>query len=361
MNEVVGENIKDTHPGRRGVFKFGACLATGAAISAITHSEIERVKQGVITEVGVFIPLYERHDIGVKPEDIPQNLDVFFEELVLGNQLMTLSKEEILNCEAIAYDNFNFIKRKTIKVFPSETLSKLAQQGTEVMLGDVSVYSKPENELPIKLTEALAANAAMIALIKSPSQTEIDRKKGVTRRKVLKGALAGAWLWSSSTVAGNALSFLGPTQEGAVKRIAVRLAGIQTHAHPELLLQFFRNLLMVDKLSTVGEEIKQRTGKTPRIAFQVQGGHSGIEDFLMLGPDFCRTLILAYPKGILRHVVNLNNGIEDFCTARLLRLPKDLGTGGKEKDAELIKSTTERTVVDQKLERELETKLKASR
>ncbi len=58
---------------------------------------------------------------------------------------------------------------------------------------------------------------------------------------------------------------------------------------------FFRNVMMADKLLSVASKTKSRKGNNPsKLAFQVEAAHSGIEDFLQVGPDICRALVLAH-------------------------------------------------------------------
>lgn len=112
---------------------------------------------------------------------------------------------------------------------------------------------------------------------------------------------------------------------------------------------------MSNKLQTVAEEIRGRTGKKPKIAFQVWAWHGGIEDFLQAGQDFSRALILAYPKWYLDQTVKLNYGIRDFCSSRLFKLPENLTV--QDLANERLNETTERRIVDEKLERALTAKL----
>lgn len=340
---------------RRDILKMGATGGAALATSAFLKKEYSKFKEGVVTPVGTFIPLYERHDLGIKVSDIPSDLNGFFRELA-SPYLMEIPPRDLLETEAIALDTGQR-KQRTFLVFPDQILQKLSQQGTEIIIGDIFTEEdgSPSNfEFTIK-AEAILGSLA-IAASSLTHLSELGHKK-VTRRDILQKGLIGFSLWGNSLFLSGGLSIVGQTQEGAIKRIVARLYGISSDFHPELPLLFLRNVIMADKLLTVAEQMKSQTDKNPKIAFQVEGDHSGIEDFLVAGRDVCHFLVLSYPNSVLRPIVEYNNGIEDFCSARLFKLSKD--TSPNTSDPPNLENISERCIIDTKLQQSLEKKFQA--
>ena len=80
---------------------------------------------------------------------------------------------------------------------------------------------------------------------------------------------------------------------------------------------------MADKLLEIAKEKKAEKSE-PRIAFNVGRGHSGIEDFLILGQDACRNIITSfYSPAFVRKAIDSNHGPQKFSSARLLKLPSN--------------------------------------
>ena len=356
MSEASGKEEHVKNPERRKFLKTAGKLALATAGVAVlggivANEGINKEEGGVITESGIFFPLYERHDKGIKVESIPYNLDVLFGEGYFGGQTFSLAPEVILS------HKYNY-SGKEVNMFPSKILAFLSQGKTEIMTGDVQTPLMRDIGPMIMVGEAAAGGTLAAWLLSNRrGRSKVDSKAGMGRRKFLRAVMLVGAAWGLSKVPLMTTGLLlEPYNENAIDRVFSRLAAIESHAHPEESMVFFRNAIMADKLLTVSEDIKERTGKKARIAFQVGSGHAGIEDFLQAGQDFCRGLILAYPKWYLRSTMELNNGIKDFSSARLFKLPEnltqvDIDSGGR------LSETTERRVVDEKLEKALTLKL----
>jgi len=344
MSESSGKAEQVKNPGRRKFLKTAVKVAVAgvgtAALGGIVANEVINKDEGsIVTESGTFFPLYELHSKGIKVESIPNNLDVFFGELPTRKTFLLAPQDILLNIE-------------------SKNLAFLSQKKTEIMFGDVDL---PWNEKD--LDRLIIVGEVLVGAGMGVTASDMDHVLGkvyseadISRRKFLKVVLLAGAAWGLAKIPLMAGLFLEPYNKNVIDRIFNRLMAIDSHMHPELSVDFFRNIVMADKLLTVSEDIGKRTGKKARIAFNVGAAHSGIEDFLQAGHDFCRSLILAYPKLYLRSAVDLNNGIKDFCSARLLKLPENL-TEGDVGSGEKLSLTTERRVVDEKLERALTLKL----
>lgn len=104
--------------------------------------EVAIHKEGVKTNHGIFIPLYEVHSIGINEEDIPQDTNIFFKELVSNK--FGLDTREIFSLKTQFGQEW----------LPKKLLAKLSDQKTEIMLGDITV-PYIEETLGLEVIEAL--------------------------------------------------------------------------------------------------------------------------------------------------------------------------------------------------------------
>ena len=345
---------------RRRVLKYTAvAIAAGTIIS----NELIKETHGVPTGSGTFIPLYENHNIGIDPEEIPKDAKIFYKEVAsYGGMFAHQAKDIVMdsfdtNQAALPVGKIEEIK---MRLFPEQELETLAQNKIEIMLGDVRV-TRELNQILLMLAESIGgAGLALETLALSKLIPEKTSQARLNRRKLLTTAGYAGGLWGFSNFPLLSLTVLTEQAEDndAIKRIADRLYGLQSHLHPELPLVFFRNALKADKLLTVATEYKNRTGEKPKVAFNVGAGHSGIEDFLQAGSNVCRGIILAHPRNFLDLVVEVNGGVEDFSSARLLTLPANLKANEPyEIRTSKLKQMTERKVTDTQLVKGLKQKL----
>lgn len=299
----------------------GSTLAAGTA--ALVHKEVHARESGLETPTGIFIPLYERHDVGIKASDLPPNLDGFFKEAQGLEPLLSASPD--------------FMLKAHIK---PGLLSTLAQSEAQLIFGDTDV--PPQDILDAGLKEQskkrlIASGAIFLAgyfhdtanVLREIWKNKIPDAKTTSRRKFIKRAS----IVVASAVAAPVINWIvsglemkagiDPNQKSAIYRIYTRMTGLISHLAPENQFIFFRNLMMADKLLTVAKALGEQSGRKPRIAFNIGRSHSGIEDFLAAGHDFTRWLILRLPSDFLKEIIELNGGVENFCGARMIRLSKD--------------------------------------
>lgn len=80
----------------------------------------------------------------------------------------------------------------------------------------------------------------------------------------------------------------------------------------------FRNLVIADKVLLLAENLKDALGRKVNIGLNIGASHSGIEDFLRAGPEFCRFLITNMPRDVLQKVIDKSGNIESFSSMRIL-------------------------------------------
>lgn len=333
-------------PSRRRFIKQSLGVIAGLGVVALAGKEVGTVSEVIATDLGDFVPLYEKHDQGVSPEKIPADTDIFFLEIAfLKGGLMTRDLVELLQARLSSGPRFS-----------PKLNSKLATYGIELMFGDVVSPWREELER-IEGLELGAGLGGIIGLYltreKGPSKPKL-----ISRRQILRILGGGASLWAALSIPTDLLTVgtYSLTRKEAIRRIITRVDALVRHAHPEVLNMFFRNLVIADKLLMVAEDFKAKTGRKPKIAFSVGAAHGGIEDFLRVGRDFCRSLILAYPAPILKKAVEQNGGIQDFCSSRLVQLPSDLDSQMPDFKQKLA-DAQERIVTDYRLQQSLEAKI----
>lgn len=305
---------------------LGAVVAA-AAVPGQLSKEIQTPQNGIETASGVFLPLLEKHDRGLTENEIPSNLTFFFREL-MGSNLYSMKPEELLGNmnliigENTANDNFAFL------------LQKFAANNTKIMYGDVMLGNTMGEMVQDWSTTATVegiggAVAAMLLgtqkIFKRHNEKSSNILHKLGRRKLVQGGLAtiAAWgLLPAATVPAVA-NLAEVDRNSALLRIMERLHALQSHAHPEQAFIFFRNAMMADKLLSVAEDFQQQSGKKANIGFEVGALHSGIEDFLRLGPDFCRFIISNYPSNFLKRLEETNGSLQNVCTTRIFTLPTD--------------------------------------
>jgi len=311
----------------------------GSAALWLLGRETKNITKGAIeTEHGIFVPLYEEHYGGINEKRIPQDTNIFFME---GGGFLNEGPEVLTT---------DVMQRK--RLIPNEILIKLANQGSEVMLGDV-LRPKAMTDYTIFGAESFVG----VVLFRIAIGEKLDSRYPKLSRKQFLAALAGA-VWLASPFATLEIAFFTSvlTENTTIRRIAARIGGLVSNLHPENTTRFFRDLIMAEKMLEAAREYKERTGTKPKIAYDVGIGHGGVEDFLQAGQNITRALILAYPTPILKDAVKNNGGIEEFCTINLYKLPPNLTPDDLEK--RVAHETTMRNIGDVKLAESLKDRLK---
>lgn len=283
-------------------------VVSGVAVSETAKNEVNKYKDGgVDTPEGFFTGIYEVHGTPLTMERMPEGTDaLFLEESGALNEI-------IAEPERIIRGDSNRL--------PEQLLLDLSSKQIPIVYGDIAIdfkrYVAEEGGVPGAVL--LARNEVINRLHKNPKFSTVNR------RALLKAGTTIASLWAYGKVADAVMKIAaGSVPNEAARRVLSSLSDISTRAHPESETVFLRNAIMAEKLLTVGEYIKTKTGHKPNMAFCVGAMHSGIEDFLQAGPDFCRAIITAYPDVILRDLIARNGDTHAFSSAVLYQLPKDL-------------------------------------
>lgn len=312
---------------RRELLKKAGKIAIAGAAGLIVGNEINKGKDGIVrVDEGNFIPLYERHSLGISPENFPQDIDALFRES--GERLITIQVYLKYFPQTV-----RSLLNQGSRTNANEIISNLSKRNAPLVFGDISFPDLKYSELGLsaEIITGFAATGAFFALKDTPQNT--------TRRRMLKLALGSVSFFGLSEIT-TFIPLLTSYIENPewITRVN-RIEGIISHIHPEQPLTFLRNSIMANKLLLTGKYLKEKLGRQPDIAFWVGSGHSGIEDFLQAGLEVCREIIALYPKSYLQHIINYNGGSEDFSSA-LLAYPK--ATGENQYAFDLVKITDQK-------------------
>lgn len=355
---------------RRDALKIGAVVGGVALLGREAKTFQE---QKIETDTGVFYPLYEYHDRGIKAEDIPNDLDGFFREYARNYYYDDPPVEVLYATIKIAASQIG--KGATIHPVEFPILKKLAQNGTKVIFGDtkpssdMQEYRARTNEATKKrLSVAATINATGFAYITykaitdklqhiKPDKDELTRRKFIAKSAVGAGLILGAPITRFILQLAEVSTQQAFDQKDAALRVIQRLETLVGTLVPEDHLTFFRSIVMVDKILTVAENIQRETGRKPKIAFHVGAGHSIMEDILLAGHDFSRFLLSLYPEDFLREVEEVNGGLENFCSARVFTLNQNVTQEDVDNRNNNQVVISEERIVDQPLLNTLKAKL----
>jgi hypothetical protein len=314
---------------RRQLFRLGA--AAGAA--ALVQEGIDNKESGIETKHGIFYPMYEGH-YGLTSHEFPSYLDYLFREAnALNKSIFHTSIEDIW------------------WLLDQESQDYVSKNKVPIVLGD------PSLGLGILTTaEFILKPALAYGLFRLSERVEQGVEGPMTdRKKFMLDSIRNAAKFFGATGLIGCLPGISVglrmtrANVGALTRVIERGNGLLSHYSPENVTVFFRNLVIAERLFFLAEQFHSTTQQKARIAFQVGGGHAGIEDFLRVGPEVVRHLLLSYPQEWLDYVVKCNDDISTFCSVRLI-------TCGQNPDSSVYLDSDTR-MIDTNLMVDLEKKL----
>ncbi len=325
-------------------------VGTALAVASI-GSEIARSAEGrIATPYGIFYPTYESHTVGVDLSKVnirEPNWDAHYWE---GNlPLHDASKESTQQAVDIMVNFYT-----GYPVGGKTNLDLLAKRGVALAQGDIWSPSALEEDLSSAILRPDKINfsptqeytttgdakvftgiydAAMLFLIgkygykairkgyqliqqkfkdklhEIPSLSE-EQKSAFSRRDLAKSLLemgaTGTAAYLSAIPLVSALDTqnsyynsytdktLPPTR--AMESVIRVLNAWLTDTQPNDKVIFIRNLVNAHKMLTLAEDIAKKTGRKAVISYQFGLYHTGIEEFLVLGKEFCEAVMKVLPR-----------------------------------------------------------------
>lgn len=216
-----------------------AVVVGGAGLGLIVKNEVSKGKDGIVrVDEGNFIPLYERHDLGISPENFPQDIDALFEE----------TGEKLMDMQVLLGDHpqtlINSLNQGS-RTNANEAISNLSKRNAPLVFGDILPSPSQHVELydiGISAAEFLIGLAAWTS-------------RGIARRKFLKLALGSVGLFGLSNITVVIPILTNQIENPEWITRVNRINGITSHMHPEQPLTFLRNAIMADKLLLTGKSI----------------------------------------------------------------------------------------------------------
>lgn len=141
-------------------------------------------------------------------------------------------------------------------------------------------------------------------------------------------------------------SGLDGQQVTVIQRLLFRVSNLLNYPTFFDIMVFMRNFYVATLQLELGKQQFDATGKKPFITYKYGTLHGGIEDLLIMGPEFTRSILNLYPVDLWKKIVEIHGGINNVASARLL---------SKGQDAQI----DEQRITDTKLEAMLEKKLLA--
>jgi hypothetical protein len=358
------------HEKRRTLGTIAKGLFAGVGALFLGNETVKTIEQKVRTPVGDFFPHYERHQDHETVQDaitFPKPCHGFAPEFVLNDEipLMDIDGLKLVLTSVTGYDsntlpNFYLITEKTI--------AQLASAQIPVVFGDIAL---PTGTLPSWKETLVEARHDMIVVgqsilgvlavldLKHVADTEkmSELKTLVTRRKFLKGSLGlGIGALTAANKHQEMADWLGAglaSEDATTRRLYSRVAGTISELRPEFVSDFFRNLLVANKLLFYAETCTEQGIATPNIVTQYHGGHSEIEVYLQLGRTFCRNMIAHFPPQFLQEVIARNGGLEKFCSVRSITFEKNFTLQSREIVRQNDGSSISNSIVDGNLAADL--------
>lgn len=338
MNDITNEALpKKFELSRKDFLKVASVGAGALALGKYLNREGDRnhevegkwrVLEG--GDGGLYIPIYEDHKRPWPAEqftDMP-NIDVVMYEVVRPSKDMeNQTGEQLLGKadEVFARDTW----------VPKDQSKYWGEKGTFVAFEGLDY---PAEAMVMQYTfgtllEGLAGISSLAASFgeKFAQPVKIADKEIMTgeMRKMLMraGGIWGSTAWLQMGLGAYLNTMTSSGSEGMVNvplKIQ-RLESLTTQVHPEFNLVFFRNLIMARRLQAIKElfpqsirDVDRQKGSPTSVAFNVGAMHSGIEDWLTLGPDIVKFMIELTPNGIWKQMVEINGGSDSMSTMPLV-------------------------------------------
>lgn len=336
---------------RRRFIKGVAAVVAGGVVSEMAREtkqvvETQGAPHEIDTQYAVYTPLLENHQIGPLPEGIPDTTTLIFrEEASLVGKTMSLPSFEA------AFNNRSDLPTKQV-------FDLYFNDQVELILGDMSSLNILTN-IHILATVSLALFPIIKLLINLIELQGMDKGRKTfllnaeiaARGKLLnltRRVFLGMGTLTILSVVNECINVLSTSSRSrepvmlALQRVTNRLFAIQSMTDPLNLVVFFRNALIANQLLAVGEERFNRNREKPHITYNVGSAHAGIEDFLLLGKEFTRAIILSYPTPLLKAMVENNIDVRTMISSRVIKYQSGDSIDEWIGDEELITALNER-------------------
>lgn len=334
----LGPRVEEKKYSRRQAIKLGLKALFLGGVTAAVGNEVQKFATNTVyTPVGKFSPIYERHDRSPEMQDpskLPDPCHAYVLELVVLNEGSATSSIVNYDAEMSTALSIGLDAPQRWKwVLPAPMLEHLAAKNIPLVLCDVDATNTHENLLDKKFDSGrvvfgLSSTLPFFEMILSAliKNEEVDPWKATRRTLLMSAGLTGVFVsdpkWRSSQF--KLLMKSLNSDNPAVIRAASRVYGIISNFRSELANEFVRNIIVAHKMLSYSDHLKSQGVADPHIAFGYHGGHSGIEDFLLLGRPICEYLLSHLPAEYLRSLLVENAAETGFAGIRIINLQSNL-------------------------------------
>jgi len=344
------QEINQDRISRREFFKVAGLTTAGISLPNFLNSpeNTSNKPTKIETDQAIYYPFYERHPQGISFDEISkvQDIDIHFLETVFpSNDTLSLTPKDLLFMESAVQSGGILSGEPSYKrigrLISEEMLSFFSKKGSQISIeGYILPFDAAKQYISSMAAEAMVG--AGLAAHKAVRFSDLEEKTKKDSARLVFGLTGSAWLTSP------VLSSLGVIIEENPTRTLQKIFAYVYHTHPEFPIVFLRNALMARKLDLLAKYQQEKQEEKPSISYAVGYGHAGIEDFLILGEKSTLTAISIYPKGYLQNTVDLNGGLDFFCSTVVVPVRENL-----EENQEV-----KHIIVDEKLRAYLENRLK---
>lgn len=317
-------------------------ILVGRKIRDEVHFEKELYETGWFeTNLAKWFAIYEahhQHEEALAPPALPPSLNVISLEVVVGNEAnfnFRHSITDIINAVGWSPDTGPEVRYLLV---PPETQQYLSENNILLALGDI-IPDNPDNhdshlsEIEMTKIRKVLTNDLLVVLGGLSLMAGIaDESNRISRRRFLKlfgvtaltcglGGLVSPQVQNFTH--NNLLAAI--EQDSVTQRVWARISTVITNGSPEEIGYLFRELIQANKLMTLAKHLPAKSGsQLPKIGYNWHLGHRGIEDWLRLGQDVTRAMILAFPDTVLRQVYEYNGrDARAFTTIRVFNIPHE--------------------------------------
>lgn len=349
--EIPNEPSDVKNPSRRRFLRGVAAAGVGATLAKWVSREEKISYEGLKVPGATFYPVYERHDQGPHPDQLigkppfhAFSIELYDHSSLSPSGLLVyslFSEAGYLREHIPQPDERN---RALVMLLGRwrQLLHKLAYDRSYLIFPDVRVpyldgawYSAFVRN--IGYIEAGVSVALSSLIYRKAENAGKDDDSGekinpprFSRREFIIGLGKATSFYLASPLGGSLLSIAAVSNHGAneheiisaLRRLAIRLNGMQSGLHPEDASLFVRNLVWAMKFLELERWLNDNFGDLTQnnvnIGFLAGAAHSGVEDFLVLGQDFCADVFGLLPKFYLKELIKANGGVENVSRIRVV-------------------------------------------
>lgn len=337
--------VQERHLSRRALLRASVLGVLGGAATLAGGIEARRFSRGYVdTSYGRFYPWYEKHEkreIVQNTSMLPTGCTGFMPEFLMQNTGLSLrgySSAATMPLEKLLTETGGG-GGEVQWMLSADVIERLAAQEVPIILGDIDAMNAQISSNLRNIVTGLQIAVGIGGVTGTIGHSTWKAARAIYERYVQHAEQATSKIGRRDFMRLAGFAAVGmlndnrqfawlleglDTEDERIRRAYSRVYGVLSHLRPYDVNIFFRNLVVARKLLVYAQRQQADGVVTPEIVFNYHGGHSQIEDFLQLGPDFCLKLMLVFPKAYLSEVLRENGLLDVFATTRVIQFDPKL-------------------------------------